>query len=191
MSRPPRRLVTDPASSAPEPLRFYRSFTVGPDFPAKLAAASFRYLLVNPVGLIRVIAVAVALAAAAYITSLQSNGQGYALTIGLVGLIGFLIVIAIVSVIGFTVERRRLRRQIPGGSEFAVGFREKTLLMRSPMDTAEVAYDKYQSFETTGDFVVLRQRSSRILNFLPAECFSPESLAYLREKIPLPTRPSR
>jgi hypothetical protein len=56
------------------------------------------------------------------------------------------------------------------------------------MDTAEVAYDKYQSFETTGDFVVLRQRQSRILNFLPVECFSAESLAYLREKIPLPVR---
>jgi hypothetical protein len=183
--------VTDPAPATPEPLRFYRSFTVGQDFPDKLARASFRYLLLNPIGLIRVIAVAVALAAAAYITSLKSNGPGYALTIGVVGVIGLLAVVAIVSVIGFTLERRRMRRQIPGGSEFAVGFRENTLLMQSPMDTAEVAYDKYQSFETTGDFVVLRQRQSRILNFLPVECFTPESLAYLREKIPLPSGRSR
>lgn len=180
--------MTDPASTDPEPLRFYRSYTVGQEFPSKLAVASFRYLLVNPVGLVRVIAVAVAVSFAIYLTTLQSGGQGDALTIGLLGLLGFLVVIAVVTAIGFVMERRRLTRQIPGGSEFAVGFREKTLLMRSPMDTAEVAFDKYQSFETTGDFVVLRQRQSRILNFLPAECFTPESLELLREKIPLTAR---
>jgi uncharacterized membrane protein YbhN (UPF0104 family) len=180
--------VTDPATPDTEPLRFYRSFTVGADFPSKLAAASFRYLLVNPAGLVRVIAIAVAFAAAVFITTVQTNGPGYALTLGVAGLFGFLVLIAIVTAIGLLVERRRLRSQIPGGSEFAVGFREKTILMRSPRDTAEVAFDKYQSFETSGDFVVLRQRSTRILNFLPAECFTPESLTYLREKIPLPPR---
>jgi hypothetical protein len=180
--------VTDAASTPAEPLRFYRSFTVGADFPSKLAAASFRYLLFNPAGLVRVIAIAVAFAAAVYITTVGTNGQGYALGLGLTGLIGFLLLIAVVTGIGFLVERRRLRAQLPGGSEFAVGFRENTLLMRSPRDTAEVAFDKYQSFETSGDFVVLRQRSSRVLNFLPAECFTPESLAYLRDRIPLPTR---
>ena len=180
--------MTDEASPSAEPLRYYRSFTVGEDFPSQLAVASFRYLLFNPVGLIRVIAIAVAFAAAVYITTVGTNGQSYALSLGLAGLFGFLLLIAIVTSIGFLVERRRLRRQIPGGSEFAVGFRENTLLMRSPMDTAEVAYAKYQTFETSGDFVVLRQRQSRILNFLPAECFTPESLDYLREKIPLATR---
>ena len=180
--------MTDPAPTEPEAMRFYRSFTVGDDFPSQLATASFRYLLLNPAGLVRVLAIAVAFAAAVYITTVGKNGQSYALSLGLAGLLGFLVLIAIVTSIGFLVERRRLRAQIPGGSEFAVGFRENTLLMRSPRDTAEVAFDKYQSFETSGDFVVLRQRQSRILNFLPAGCFTPESLAYLRDKIPLPTK---
>jgi hypothetical protein len=180
--------VTDPAPNAAEPLRFYRSFTVGPEFPAKLAAASFRYILFSPVGLVRVLVVAIAFAITAYISTVQSNGQGYALALAGLGFVGFAVIIALGTAIGFLVERRRLRDRIPAGSEFAVGFRDATILMRSPMDTAEVDYEKYQSFEEVGDFVLLRQRSSRILNFLPAECFTPESLAYLRDRIPLPVR---
>jgi hypothetical protein len=175
--------VTDPESTTAEPLRFYRSFTVGPDFPSKLAAASFRYLLFSPVGLVRVVVVAIAFAIAAYLSTVQSNGQAYALAIAGSGFVGFAVLIALGTAIGFRVERRRLRDRIPPGSEFAVGFRDATILMRSPMDTAEVAFTKYQSCEEVGDFVLLRQRSSRILNFLPGECFTPESLAYLREKI--------
>ncbi len=177
--------MTDPVPSEPEPLRFYRSYTVGPDFPSKLARASFRYLLFQPAGLARVIVVAVALAIAAYISTVGANGQAYALTISALGLAGFIVVIAVATTVGFTVERRRFRRRIPEASEFAVGFRSATILMRSPMDTAEFAFTEYQSFEEVGEFVVLRQRSSRILNFLPAQCFTPDSLAYLREKIPL------
>ena len=55
------------------------------------------------------------------------------------------------------------------------------LLDKAPRDAAGLV--AYRS-----DFVLLRRRSSRILNFLPAECFTPESLAYLREKIPLPAK---
>jgi hypothetical protein len=180
--------VTDPAPHTSEPLRFYRSFTVGPDFPSKLAVASFRFILFSPVGLVRVLVVAIAFAASAYISTVQSNGQGYALALAGFGFVGFAAIIAIATAIGFRVERRRLRERIPAGSEFAVGFRESTILMRSPMDTAEVEYTRYQAFEEVGDFVLLRQRSSRILNFLPAECFTPESLAYLREKIGSPAK---
>jgi hypothetical protein len=180
--------VTDPALPPAEALRFYRSYTVGPDFPAKLAATSFRYLLVSPVGLVRVLAIAAALAVAAYITLVQSGDQAHALPYSLLGFAALVVLMAVVTAIGFAVELRRFRERIPAGSEFAVGFREDTILMRSPMDTAEVPFTKYQAFETAGDFVVLRQRTSRVLNFLPAECFTPESLAYLREKIPLPAR---
>jgi hypothetical protein len=169
-------------------LRFYRSFTAGPEFPSKLAMASFRYLLFRPTGLIRVVVVAIAFVVAAYASTIQSNGQAYALRIAGIGFGAFVVLIAMAAGVGFVVERRRLRDRIPEGSEFAVGFRDATILMRSPMDTAEVAYTKYLSCEEVGDFVLLRQRSSRILNFLPGECFTPESLAYLREKIPLPTK---
>jgi hypothetical protein len=183
--------VTDPQSTPSEPLRFYRSFTVGPDFPSKLAVASFRYLLFSPLGLVRVLVVAIAFAVAAYLSTVQSNGQAYAFAIAGLGFLGFVVLIAVATAIGFIVERGRLRDRVPPGTEFAVGFRDATILMRSPMDTAEVAYTKYQAFEEVGDFVLLRQRSSRVLNFLPAECFTPESLAYLREKIPLPPKPNR
>ena len=181
---------TVPVPGAPEPLRFYRSFTVGPDFPAKLAVTSFRYLLFSPIGIVRVLVIAFAFAFAAYASTVHSNGQGYALSVGGLGFAGFVVLIAAATGIGFVVERRRLRLRIPAGSEFAVGFRDATILMRSPMNTAEVTFTQYQAFEEVGDFVLLRRRSSRILNFLPAECFTPESLAYLREKIPLPAKPS-
>jgi hypothetical protein len=180
--------VTDPARTEDEPLRFYRSVTVGPDFASRLAAASLRYLLVSPVGFVRVIVIAIAFAIAVYYTTVTKNGQGYALTFAGFTLLGFLVLMAIVAIIGFAVERRRMAARVPAGSEFAVGFRERTILLRSPMDTAEVEFTKYLSFEQSGDFVVLRQRSSRILNFLPAGCFTPESLAYLREKIPATAR---
>jgi hypothetical protein len=180
--------VTDPAPTEPEPLRFYRSVTVGPDFPSKLAAASLRYLLFSPVGFVRIFAVAIVFAIGTYYTTFKQNGPSYALTIAGLGFIGFIVLMAAVAAIGFAVERRRMAVRVPAGSEFAVGFRQATILMRSPMDTAEVDFTKYLSFEVSGGFVVLRQRSSRILNFLPAECFTPESLAYLREKIPLPTK---
>jgi hypothetical protein len=183
--------VTDPALAQAEPLRFYRSVTVGPDFPSKLAAASLRYLLVSPVGFVRVIVIAIAFAIAVYYTAIQKNGPGYALTFAGLALLGFFVLMVVVAAIGFAVERRRMAERVPAGSEFAVGFRDRTILMRSPMDTAEVEFTKYVSFEESGDFVVLRQRSSRILNFLPAECFTTESLAYLREKIPLPANTRR
>ena len=182
--------MTDPAPTAAEPLRFYRSFTVGPDFPSKLALASFRYLLFSPIGLVRVLVVAIAFAVSAYAGTVKSNGQAYALAIGGLGFAGLVVLMVVATAIGFVVERRRLRARIPAGSEFAVGFRDATILMRSPMDTAEVAFTQYQAFEEVGDFVLLRRRSSRILNFLPAECFTAESLAYLREKIPLPASSS-
>jgi hypothetical protein len=180
--------VTDPAPTESEPLRFYRSFTVGPDFPARLAAMSFRFLLFSPAGLVRVFAIALAFAVSAFIVTVGSKGPGYALALAGYGFAGLVVVMALVTWIGFLTERRRFTRTIPPGSEFAVGFRTETILMKSPMNTAEVAFSKYQSVEESGGFLVLRQRSSRILNFLPAECFTPESLAYLREKIGQPTR---
>jgi hypothetical protein len=180
--------VTDPEPTSadrttPEPLRFYRSFTVGPDFPARLAATSFRFLLFSPAGLVRVFAIALAFAVSAYIVTVGSKGSAYALALAGYGFAGLVVVMALVTGIGFVIERRRFTKTIPPGSEFAVGFRTDTILMKSPMNTAEVAFTKYQSFEESGGFLVLRQRSSRILNFLPAECFTPESLAYLREKV--------
>jgi hypothetical protein len=180
--------VTDPVPAESEPLRFYRSVTVGPEFPSRLTRASLRYLLVSPVGFVRVLAVALVFAIAVYYEIFRSNGPAYALTIATLGLVGFIVLLVIVAGIGFVIERRRTAIRVPAGSEFAVGFRADTILMRSPMDTAEVEFTKYLSFEESGGFVVLRQRSSRILNFLPAECFTPESLAYLREKIPRPAR---
>jgi hypothetical protein len=185
--------VTDPVPNSaepltPEPLKFYRSFTVGPDFPARLAATSFRFLLFNPAGLVRIFAIALALAVSAYIVTVKSNGSAYALALAGYGFAGLVVLMAVVTGVGFLVERRRFTNTIPPGSEFSVGFRTDSILMKSPMNTAEVAFSKFQSFEESNGFVVLRQRASRILNFLPAECFTPESLAYLREKIPLPTR---
>ena len=181
--------MTDPVPAAPEPLRFYRSFTVGPDFPARLAATSFRFLLFSPAGLVRVFAIALAFAVSAYIVTVGSKGAGYALALAGYGFAGLVLIMAAVTWIGFVVERRRFTKTIPPGSEFAVGFRTDTILMKSPMTTAEVAFVRYQSVEESGGFVVLRQQSSRALNFLPAECFTPESLAYLREKIGQPTKP--
>ena len=183
--------MTDPAPTEPEPLRFYRSVTVGSDFPSQLTAASFRYLLLSPVGFVRILAVAIVFAIAVYYTTVQKNGQAHALTTAGLGLIGLVVLMAVVAAIGFAVERRRMAGRVPPGSEFAVGFRENTILMRSPMDTAEVQFSKYLSFEESGGFVILRQRSSRILNFLPAECFTPESLAYLGGKIPLRAKTTR
>ena len=180
--------MTDPARTEPEPLRFYRSFTVGADLPARLAATSFRFLLFSPAGLVRVFAIALAFAVSAYIVTVGSKGPGYALALAGYGFAGLVVVMAVVTGIGFVVERRRFVRTIPPGSEFAVGFRTDTILMKSPMSTAEVAFSSYRSFEDTNGFVILRQQSSRALNFLPAECFTPESLAYLREKIGQPTK---
>jgi hypothetical protein len=179
--------VTDPAPKDAEPLRFYRSFTVDSGFPGKLALTSFRYLLFNPAGLLRVIVIALALAASAFIVTVRSNGPDYPLALAGYGLAGFVLLIAVVMGIGFLIERRRFSDRIPPGSEFAVGFRADTILMRSPMDTAEVAFSQYQTVEETGDFVVLRQRASRAINFLPRECFTDESLAFLRSKIMPPT----
>ena len=183
--------MTDPAPNSsepktPEPLRFYRSFTVGPEFATKLASASFRHVVLSPSGLVRVCVVAIAFVVAAYMSTVQSNGQAYALSIAGIGLAIYAALIAVAAAVGSIVERNRIRARVPGGTEFAVGFRDATILMRSPMDTAEVAYTRYLSCEEVGDFVLLRQRSSRILNFLPGECFTPESLAYLREKIGQP-----
>ncbi|HEY1531190.1 MAG TPA: hypothetical protein VGF80_10270 [Galbitalea sp.] len=167
----------------PEPLRFYRSFTVRPDFPSKLTITSYRYLLLRSAGLVRVFVIAIALAAAAFIATVPQSGPIYALQLALLGLAGFLVIIALAAGIGFLIERRRLRAKVPGGTEFAVGFRSDTILMRSPMDTAEVAYDRYLNWERFGDFIVLRQRQSRILNFLPAECFTDESFEWMGSKI--------
>lgn len=180
--------MTDPTPTDQEPLRFYRSFTVGPDFADKLASTSFRHVLRSPTGIVRVAAVALAFVVSFYVTTVNSNGQAYALGIAGIALVVYAALIAVAGVVVSRIERGRMRERIPAGTEFAVGFREESILMRSPMDTAEVPFSQYQSFEEVGDFVLLRQRSSRILNFLPAECFTAESLAYLREKIPLPTR---
>jgi hypothetical protein len=188
--------VTDPAPTAPEPatpepLRFYRSFTVGPEFADKLASASFRHVLLSQTGLVRVAAVGLAFVAAAYITTVRSSGQAAALSIAGAGVVIYAILMAIAAVVGSRVERNRMRARVPAGTEFAVGFRETTILVRSPMDTAELEFARFQSWQEVGDFVMLRQGRSRILNFLPAECFTPESLAYLREKLGPPANSRR
>lgn len=180
--------MTDPAEpasepAAPEALRFYRSFTVGPDFADKLASTSFRHVLLSPTGLIRVAAVGLAFVAAAYITTAHSSGQAAALGIAGIGLAVYVVLMAIAALAGSRYERNRMRVRVPAGTEFAVGFRENTILMRSPMDTAEVEFTKYQSWQRVGDFVMLKRQSSRVLNFLPAECFTDESIALITEKI--------
>jgi hypothetical protein len=182
--------VTDPAPPS-EPLRFYRSFTVGPDFATKLASTSFRHVLMSPAGIVRVAVVALAFAVSAYVATVNSNGPAYALSLAGIALVVYAGLIAVATLVVSRIERHRMRQRIPAGTEFAVGFRENTILMRSPMDTAEVEYSRYQSWQQVQDFVMLQQQQSRILNFLPAECFTPESLAYLREKLGPPANSKR
>jgi len=67
--------------------------------------------------------------------------------------------------------RTQLRKVIPVGSVYGIGFGESTLIMRGPVNSAELPYSSYKKARRRGDFVELvgTRGSGRVT--LPAQLF--------------------
>jgi hypothetical protein len=169
--------VTDPAVAALEPLRFERSYETSGDYPARFARAYFRFTFSQPRRFVPLLVIF----ALFFMAILIGNPTIGAFLFPL----GYLAILVILYGFLYAATVRQMRRRIPAGSIFGVGFRSSTFLVRSPQVTSEVAYSLYRSCERRGRFVVLRQRVSRVSSFLPAEIFTEESFEFLRARIGL------
>ena len=158
-----------------EPLLFERPFTVGSDYPTRFARAFFIYTFTRPRRWIVLVLLLLVFTAAFFLSNRNSTPLLFPLA--------YVILLVVIYGVGYFATVRQLRRRVPPGPTFSVGFRSTTFVIRSPQVSSEVAYSLYQSCQRWGGFVVLRQRVSRVASFLPAEVFTDESFEFLQSKI--------
>jgi hypothetical protein len=98
-----------------------------------------------------------------------------------------LVVVVLLQLLGFAIvhgrQRRRFVATIPTGTILAIGFRDETMVNKASQGTSETSYKAYKSLHESGGFVFLRHRGVPLFSSMPAELFTPESLAWLRAKV--------
>lgn len=190
MTRPYAGAVKDPwTQTSAEPLQFERQYVTDADYPKRLSKAFVSLALSKPrawmsLALTVLVAILIVVEGA---TFHGANSDGGLLATDF--LIAVILVVLSTLALAFGVwrtyarNRRRFAASIPTGSLIAIGFRDETVASRGPQGHGEVNYSVYQSVDRRGDFVFLRQRGMRSYGALPAELFTPESLAWLRSKV--------
>ena len=98
----------------------------------------------------------------------------------IVGL-GLLSTVILPAVIFFSV-RRVARRQYPDGSRLRTGFGTERFAVDSPSLSATLDYSMYSAVRRRGDFVFLRQASTKAWGLYPGVLFSDEDLARFPQK---------
>ena len=168
--------MTDPTLPVVnEPLRFERAYTTEADYPIRFTRAFFGFTFSRPRRWIPVALILVLFLIAFVVSDLNASPLIFPSVY--IGLLVLLYGIAYFATV------RQMRRRVPVGSVFGIGFRSETFVVSGPQVTSEVAYSLYKSCQRWGRFVVLRQRVSRISSFLPEEIFADESLDFLRSRI--------
>ncbi len=171
-------------------LRFERTYTTDVDYVGRLVKSFAAYNYSQPSTLVR-IALLLVLGTGVSISASLSEGPGPAYLVPTTAVVVFALIL-IGVLIGFRLNVGRLRKQlaatVPVNSNYAIGFRRDTMMVRGPLSNVEVSYRAYESVATRGDFVFLKNRGARVRTLLPGQLFTPESLAYLREKIGQPTK---
>jgi predicted anti-sigma-YlaC factor YlaD len=167
-------------TDATEPLRFERTYVTGPDYAAKVTSAVYRNLFLKPARLIRLIvllAIVVILLAFIFISP-SPNRVGPQIAV-----VVFILLFAGLMVGSYFRARRKIAEQIPVGTVYSIGFREDTFSLGSTMVKSELSYRLYTAAVRRGEFVFLTLRSTKRGSPLPAELFTPESLAWLDSKL--------
>jgi hypothetical protein len=179
--------MTDPTSD-PAPTRFHGSFTTSDGYVQDLVRTFVAYTYSRPRGFLTLVLAIVIGGLAGYEISTTRSHEPAGVNINTV--VVTVVVIALALGAGILLSVRRLRRQftatIPLNSTYTIWLRDSDLRLRGPLSESTVAYRAYESVETRGDFVLLKNRGSRVRVLLPAQLFTPESLAYLREKVGQP-----
>ena len=85
--------------------------------------------------------------------------------------LGIAVLLLLIPLLVYVLTRRRLAREFPVGSVLRSGFGDETFVIAGPDSTATLRYDAFNPPRLRGDFVILRQRTTRQDSFYPAELF--------------------
>lgn len=163
-------------------VKFERVITIDSKFADRLTAATFRYLLLTPSRMIRA---AILSAFVAVIVSQAADPGGLA-TVGLfIAALPLLpIVYSLIFLIAFRAARKQIRARLPAGSQYSITMSEGSMRMQDSLVINEVSYRLYKSVHANKYVVGIQTARGRIPSaVLPRELFTPESLAWLRERV--------
>lgn len=165
-------------TSLDRPVRFEGQFHVGPDYARRAARGFFTFSLTRPRSWISLVLLVVGLA----LITLPSGANAWIVLVAAV----------VAAVVTLLIQRSRMLKRFeviaPTGSEYSIELFDDVLNLSSPLGSSQTLYVAYEAISSRSDLVFLKQRTARIYLVLPVELFTPESLAYLREKIGQPTK---
>ena len=166
--------MTDEPSAA-SPILYSATYTTPSGYARALSRSYFAFGQTRPQNVVLLVAVVL-------IAVLVGSHFG-----GILGAVVVLVVEIIALGIGLLRAYRRLSKRslviAPEGSTFAIQLKDASVALTGPNASGETDYRAYQSIETRGDFVFLRQRASRIYSVLPAQLFTPEAMSLFITKI--------
>ena len=162
-------------------VRFERVITIDPKFADRLTSATFRYVFLTPSRMIRA---AILSAFVAAIVSLSADPGGLA-TVGLfIAALPLLpIVYSLIFLIAFGAARKQIRARLPAGSRYSITMSEGSMRVQDSLVVSEVSYRLYKSVHANKYVVGIKTARGRIPSVLPRELLTPESLAWLTERV--------
>ncbi len=79
--------------------------------------------------------------------------------------------------------QQRFKIAFPVGSKITATLNTTELVLGMPQASSKIAYDVFRSAAEQGEFIVLRQRASKICVILPRPLFPGDDLEQLRSKL--------
>jgi hypothetical protein len=113
----------------------------------------------------------------------SGTDSGAALTWGLAWAV---VVMGTILTLSYVATRRRFARQLPAGMALESAFEADVVVLRAPHTESRVAFAGIDRARRSGDWVLLRQRRSRVISCWPAALFPADELARLQHAISPP-----
>jgi len=145
-----------------EPIPFQYELVVDPGYSRRMARAIVINFYLRTLSLFLGPALVLAIAVLLFVA-----GQ---LLLGLVCL-GVVVLLLLIPLLVYALTRRRLARQFPVGSVLRSGFGDDAFVIAGPDSTVTLRYSDFNPPRLRGDFVILRERTTRQDSFYPAELF--------------------
>jgi hypothetical protein len=170
--------------SEPEAVRYEHTLQIDSQFAGRLIAAIYRYQVLTPGRLIRMLLPGLLVAAA---LSLTVNPPGLATAgVFMLVLLAFLVLYALVFVVSYFPTRRQLRERLPVGSEYSIALTDTVMRLKDPKVSTEVSYSLFKSVRETKDLVALIPKRGRRPTLVPAGLLTPDALAWLTARLEEP-----
>jgi hypothetical protein len=148
--------------SVDERIPFEYEFVVDPGFASRLARVVVINFYLRTLTLFLSPALVILVAVLLFVIGQPLLGLAF---------VGIAVLLLMIPLLVYSLTRRRLARAYPVGSVLRSGFGDDSFVVEGPDSTATLRYSAFNPPRLRGDFVILRERTTRQDSFYPAELF--------------------